>query len=87
MDVARINVYSWHSGALSPQRYTLWASDAESAPTAEAADLSKSWREVAKVDTFPLGEGGKHGSSINSRNGVVGRYRYLLFDLSANKPE
>lgn len=87
MDVARINVYSWHSGALSPQRYTLWASEAESAPSAEAADLSKNWSEVARGDTFLLGEGGKHGSSINSPNGVVGSYRYLLFDLSANKPE
>ena len=85
--VARINVYSWHSGALSPQRYTLWASDAESAPTTDSADLSKSWREVAKVHTFALGEGGKHGSSIHSRNGLIGQYRYLLFELSANKPE
>lgn len=85
--VARINVYSWHSGALSPQRFTLWASDAESAPSTEAADLSKNWKEVARVDTFSLGEGGKHGSSINARDGVIGRYRYLLFDLPANKPE
>lgn len=85
--ISRINVYSWHSGGLSPQRYTLWASEAESVPTADLADLSASWREVAKVDTFPLGEGGKHGSSLNSRSGVIGQYRYLLFDLSANKPE
>ena len=85
--ISRINVYSWHSGALSPQRYTLWASDAGSPPDAEPADLSRSWKEVARVDTFPLGEGGKHGSSINSRSGGVGNYRYLLFDLSANKPE
>ncbi len=85
--ISRINAYSWHSGALSPQRYTLWASDAESAPSADPADLAKSWREVARVDTFPLGDGGKHGSSINARDGAIGRYRYLLFDLSANKPE
>ncbi len=85
--ISRINVYSWHSGALSPQRYTLWASDAESTPSADPADLAKSWREVARVDTFPLGEGGKHGSSINGRDGAIGRYRYLLFDLPANKPE
>jgi hypothetical protein len=32
MDLARINVFSWHSGALSLQRYTLWASEAESVP-------------------------------------------------------
>jgi hypothetical protein len=87
VDLARINVFSWHSGALSPQRYILWASDAESAPSAEAADLAGNWREVARVDTFPLGDGGKHGSSINSRSGSLGQYRYLLLDLPANKPE
>jgi hypothetical protein len=87
MALARINVYSWHAGALSPQRYTLWVSDGESAPPVDLSDLSKSWQEVTRVDTFPLGEGGKHGSSINSPNGLVGNYRYLLFDLPANKPE
>ena len=85
--VARINVYSWHSGALSPQRYTLWAAHSESAPAAEPADLAPAWKKLAEVDTTSLGEGGKHGSSINARDGVIGRYRYLLFDLPANKPE
>ncbi len=68
--LSRINVYSWHSGALSPHRGSLWASDAESAPDAEPANLSKGWEQVAKVDTFPPEEGGKHGSSINGEAGV-----------------
>jgi len=86
-DVARINVFSWHSGALSPQRYTLWAADGDVAPDAGPADLAPSWKKLAEVDTTNLGEGGKHGSSLNARDGVIGRYRYLLFDLPANKPE
>jgi hypothetical protein len=61
--LSRINVFSWNTGALAPQRYTLWAANAESAPNAEPADLSGGWEKVAQVDTFPLGEGGKHGSS------------------------
>ncbi len=87
IDLARINVFSWHSGALSPQRYTLWAADGDMAPDADQADLSRGWTKLAQVDTTSLGEGGKHGSSINARDGAIGRHRYLLFDLPANKPE
>lgn len=86
MDIARINVYSWHAGALAPQQYTLWASD-RAMPDPAPEDLSKEWWFIARVDTRPLGEGGKHGSSINSKRGKIGRYRYLLFDIPANKPE
>jgi glycogen debranching enzyme len=87
LDIARINVYSWHSGALSPQRYALWASERESTADAELPDLPKAWKQLATVDTFPLGEGGKHGSSINPRKGTIGLYRYLIFDLPANRPD
>lgn len=86
-NVARINVFSWHSGALSPQLFTLWASDADSPPSTDPSDLSRNWSELARVDTSPLGEGGKHGSSINSPSGVIGHFRYLLFDFRPNKPE
>ena len=87
VELARINVFSWHSGALSPQRYRLWAADGDMAPDADPAYLSPGWKKLAEVDTTPLGEGGKHGSSINARNGSIGRHRYLLFDLPANKPD
>jgi hypothetical protein len=87
MDVARINAFSRHSGALSPQRYTLWATDSEIPSDAEQADLSKNWRKLTSVDTTPLGEGGKHGSSVNAREGALGKFRYLLFDLPANRPD
>lgn len=86
-ELARINVFSWHSGALSPQRYTLWASDGESVPNPDPADLSRGWKKLAEVNTTSLGEGGKHGSSINGRDGIIGRYRYLLLELVPNKPE
>lgn len=39
MNIARVNVYSWHAGALAPQQYTLWASERETPPRAEPADL------------------------------------------------
>lgn len=87
VNIARINVYSWHSGALSPQQYTLWAAAGDTQPNAASADLAKDWQVIAKVNTFSLGEGGKHGSSINDKEGVLGQYRYLLFDLPANRPD
>lgn len=76
-EIARINVYSWHSGALAPQQYTLSA----------ALSLGDPWRPLARVDTRPLGDGGKHGSSIHTDAGGIGRYRYLRFEVPANKPE
>ena len=86
-DIARINVYSWHSGALSPQQYTLWAAVGDAMPDATPEDLANDWHVVAKVNTHSLGEGGKHGSSINGKQGTIGKYRYLLFDLPANRPD
>lgn len=86
MDIRRINVYSWHAGALAPQQYRLWASDREK-PEANVESLSRDWQFVAAVDTRSLGDGGKHGSSINVNSGTMLRCRYLLFDLPANKPE
>lgn len=86
-NISRINVYSWHSGALSPQQYTLWASDRHTPLNTDSADLSGDWQEITDVNTFSLGEGGKHGSSINVKSGMIGRYRYLLFDMPANRPD
>lgn len=87
LEIARINVFSWHSGALSPQRYTLWAADGDGPPDVGVAVLGRGWRKLAEVDTTTLGEGGKQGSCIQANGGVIGRYRYLLFDLVPNKPE
>lgn len=39
-------------------------------------DPSSSWRRVASVDTFPLGEEGR-----------LDRFRCLLFYLPANRPD
>ena len=86
-NISRINVYSWHSGALSPQMYTLWASNHNALPHTDTPDLSSHWQEIADVNTLSLGEGGKHGSSINGKNSMIGQYRYLLFDMPANRPD
>lgn len=35
VELARINAFSWHSGALSPQRYTHCKADGDVAPDAD----------------------------------------------------
>ncbi len=35
VELARINVFSWQSGALSPQHYTLCRADGDVAPDAD----------------------------------------------------
>ncbi len=89
MRVSRINVFSWHAGPLAPQRYTLWATDREELPEAEVSrpELPSTWKRMATVDSRSLGDGGKHGSSLNAKQGAMGSFRYLLLELPANRPD
>jgi hypothetical protein len=86
--VAAINSYSWHPDSRAPQLYKVYGSDG-SDPDFNAAPLSKidpataGWKLIAFVDTRPAqGEtGGQYGVSIRDGSGILGRYRYLLFDV------
>ncbi len=42
------------------------------------------WKLIAQVDTRPKERegGGQHGVSISDTGGIIGEYRYLLFDIS-----
>ena len=66
IDIARVNTYSWHGGDRGPQKFNLRGS----------VDGNE-WTQIAKVDSFKLGHGGKHGSSILRDKGTLGSYRYL----------
>jgi hypothetical protein len=74
IDISRINVYSWHSGALSPQRYEVWDTASDS-PYAAASHLYKDWQRIGSVDMRMLGDGGMHASSINAKSGRIGHFR------------
>ena len=81
IEVGAVSTFSWHVRARAPQRFTLWGSNKEK-PNAAAKDLKPDWVEIAKVDTQPLNDGGKHGSLIYNPAGSVGRYRYLLWQIT-----
>lgn len=87
--VKQVNTYSWHPGTRGPQVYVLFASDGKAAdfnpqPKKGTDPEQCGWKRIARVDTRPKeGEGGgQYGVSIADSTGVLGQYRYLLFDLA-----
>lgn len=82
--IARINTYSWHRADRAPQRFTLWGSAAPDADAKAADPAAAGWTQVASVDSGALGDGGKHGSTITNLAGIVGEYRWLLFEVPVN---
>src|SRR6266404_4149750 len=53
-------------------------------PSEEDQPSEVGWKLIGKVDTRPKdGEvGGQYGVSISDYDGSIGKYRYLLFDIS-----
>lgn len=88
--VQRVSTYSWHPNTRAPQVYRLYASDGSAsgfraAPGRGTDPVSVGWKLVASVDTRSQeGDwGGQHGVAITDPvAGVLGRFRYLLFDVS-----
>lgn len=84
--IAQINTYSWHTDSRAPQLYKVYGSDGSDpdfnpAPDNKTDPATRGWKLIAFVDTRPPGEtGGQYGVSITDPSGVLGRYRYLLFD-------
>jgi hypothetical protein len=84
IEIRQINSYSWHTGARGPQLYKLYALDGatEPQPVGMKDPETLGWKYLGEVDTRPKsGEpGGQYGVSISGADGVIGHYRYLLFD-------
>jgi len=87
IDIGEINSYSWHTSNRAPQLYILFASDGLAAGFNPQPDrgvdlVAAGWKLLANVDTRPKTSerGGQYGVSIASRSGVIGHFRYLLFD-------
>ncbi|HXT42463.1 MAG TPA: basic secretory protein-like protein [Candidatus Angelobacter sp.] len=88
--VKQVNTYSWHTGTRAPQVYKLFAAEGgtdgfNAAPKRGTDPLSCGWKLVASVDTRPSEDdgGGQYGVTMSDpESGVLGRYRYLLFDIS-----
>jgi hypothetical protein len=87
--IKQVNTYSWHPNTRGPQVYKLYASDGKAdgfnaKPDNDVKPEKVGWKLIAKVDTRPKdGDGGgQYGVSISDSDGVIGKYRYLLFDCS-----
>src|SRR5688572_22283199 len=96
-ELKQVNTYSWHGSTRGPQVYKLYGSDGVAAaalfdarPAKGVDPASVGWALVASVDTRPKdGEaGGQYGVSVaDARGGSIGKYRYLLFDVSRTESE
>ena len=89
IEIKQIDTYSWHPTTRAPQVYKLYGSDGrgqdfKAEPKKDVAPETCGWKLIANVDTRPKdGEpGGQYGVSVADSAGPVGRYRYLLLDVS-----
>ena len=87
--VKQVNTYSWHADTRGPQVYTLYASGGDvngftAQPKRGTDPLTCGWQRLAQVDTRPKEGrgGGQYGVSISDTAGLLGRFRYVLFDVS-----
>jgi hypothetical protein len=94
INIKQVNTYSWHPNTRGPQVYKLYGSDGSgkdfSAAPKKGTDPEKAgWKLIATVDTRPkTGEaGGQCGVSIAGDGAAIGKYRYLLFDMSRTEAD
>ena len=94
INIKQVNTYSWHPNTRGPQVYKLFGSDGSgkdfSASPKKGTDPEKAgWKLIATIDTRPkTGEaGGQYGVSVADAAGAIGKYRYLLFDMSRTEAD
>jgi hypothetical protein len=94
IEIKQINTYSWHPDTRAPQLYKLYASDGASAnfkadPKHDVDPTTVGWKLLASVDTRPkdIDVGGQYGVSITDTKGSLGKFRYLLFDVSRTEAD
>jgi hypothetical protein len=87
--IKQVNTYSWHPGTRGPQVYTLYASEGSTEgfdpqPKRGTDPQKCGWKQIAQVDTRSKegASGGQYAVSVYDSTGTIGRYRYLLFDIS-----
>ncbi len=92
IEVKQINTYSWSSGTHAAQVYKVFGSDGRAnnfstQPSQEGGAEGFGWKRIAKVDTRPAsGTGaGQYAVSLTDSRGVLGRFRYIMFDFSVTE--
>jgi len=85
--------YSWHATTRAAQIYRLYGALGDEAGLSHTVtretDFAKSgWSMIANVDTRPESNlGGQHGVCITSSDKPLGRFRYLLLDVSPTETD
>jgi hypothetical protein len=94
IEVKQVNTYSWHPNTRGPQVYKLYAADGtakdfDAEPKKDTDPAKCGWKLIATVDTRPADghNGGQYGVSIADAAGTIGKYRYLLFDISETEKD
>src|SRR5258706_11488474 len=94
INIKQVNTYSWHPKTRGHQVYKLYATDGDakdfSAAPKKGTDPEKAgWKLIASVDTRPHAAegGGQYGVSIADAADALGKYRYLLFDMSRTESD
>jgi hypothetical protein len=94
VEIAQVNSYSWHHNSRGPQVYLLYASDGASPkfnadPKGYVDPTTAGWKLLTIVDTRQkYGRmGGQYGVSVTGVNGMLGNFRYLLFDTVATETD
>jgi len=82
--VTRIDTYSWHRADRAPQRFKLWGSDKADADPKAEAPANAGWTLIAEVDSSAYGDGGKHGSCVTNLGGIVGSFRFVMWEVPVN---
>lgn len=92
--IKQVNTYSWHPSTRGPQVFKLYASNGtadgfNAKPGSDVNPEKAGWKLIATVDTRPKSgdDGGQYGVSISDPAGVIGKYRYLLFDAARTESE
>jgi hypothetical protein len=92
--IKQINTYSWHPNTRGPQVYKLYASDGtadgfNAKPGSDVNPEQAGWKLIASVDTRPQSGdgGGQYGVSLSDSTGALGKFRYLLFDISKTESD
>lgn len=92
IEVKQVNTYSWHPTTRGPQVYKLYAADGQTdgfdpRPGKSVDPEKHGWKHIAAIDTRSNNEptGGQYGVSISDSDGALGKYRYLLFEISATE--
>ncbi len=98
LSIDRVNAHSWHQHDTSEshrhrarQRFTLYGYAGNQLPDLTLPPSESGWARIARVnsDRFfqvaqPLDRPAQQASSVTAAQGEIGRFRYLLWEVSGN---